>query len=185
MHGARSDGSVAFRRKLGREMMRLGHEVNLVPPVYVKPYVKRHKNDAADAEAICEAAQRLTIRFVAVKAEEQQARAMLFHTRDLLVRQHTQTTDALRVHLSEFGAVAPQGPAYVGRLASALDDPGSSLPGAVRRFGGLLLDRIAGPDEKIGGLEKEIRASAHQDEGAARLMTFPGIAPDRIPRCVR
>ncbi len=205
VHGARSDGSVAFRRKLsrgklldfvasqprctvameacasahnwGREMMRFGHDVRLVPPVYVKPYVKRHKNDAADAEAICEAAQRPTMRFVAVKTEEQQARAMLFHTRDLLVRQRTQTINALRGHLSEFGVVAPQGPAHVGRLASALDDPGLSLPGAVRRLGGLLLDRIADLDEKIGGLEKEIRASARQDEEAARLMTIPGIGP--------
>ena len=114
LHGARADGSVAFRRKVsrekllyflaalprcvvameacasahhwGREIMRLGHDVRLVPPIYVKPFVKRQKNDAADAEAICEAAQRPTMRFVAVKGEEQQARAMLFHTRDLLVR---------------------------------------------------------------------------------------------------
>jgi len=205
VHGARPDGSVAFRRKLsrgklldfvvspprcavameacasahhwGREMTRLGHDVRLVPPVYVKPYVKRHKNDAADAEAICEAAQRPTMRFVAVKTEEQQARAMLFHTRDLLVRQRTQTINALRGHLAEFGVVAPQGPAHIGRLASSLDDPGSGLPSAVRRLGGLLLDRVADLDEKIGGLEKEIRASARQDEAAARLMTIPGIGP--------
>ena len=205
VHGARSDGSVAFRRELsrakvlaflvsqprctvameacasahhwGREMMRLGHEVKLVPPVYVKPFVKRQKNDAADAEAICEAAQRPTMRFVAVKTEEQQARAMLFHTRDLLVRQRTQTINALRGHLAEFGVVAPQGPAHVSRLASTLDDPGSSLPGAVRRLGDLLLERIAGLDEEIGGLEKEIRASARQDEEAVRLMTIPGIGP--------
>ena len=103
----------------GREMIRLGHDVKLVPPVYVKPYVKRHKNDTADAEGICEAAQRPTMRFVAVKTEEQQARAMLFHTRDLLVRQRTQTINALRGHLAEFGVVAPQGPAHVSRLASA------------------------------------------------------------------
>ena len=124
LHGARADGSVAFRRKVsrerllyilgaqqrcvvameacasahywGREILKLGHEVRLVPPIYVKPFVKRQKNDAADAEAICEAAQRPTMRFVAVKGEEQQARAMLFHTRDLLVRQRTQTINALR-----------------------------------------------------------------------------------------
>ena len=75
----------------GREITQLGHEVRLIPPVYVKPFVKRQKNDAADAEAICEAAQRPTMRFVAVKGEEQQARGMLFRTRDLLVRQRTQT----------------------------------------------------------------------------------------------
>ena len=152
LHGARADGSVAFRRKVsrekflyflaalprcvvameacasahhwGREIMQLGHDVRLVPPIYVKPFVKRQKNDAADAEAICEAAQRPTMRFVAVKGEEQQVRAMLFHTRDLLVRQRTQTINALRGHLAEFGVVAPQGVAHVGRLALALEDPG-------------------------------------------------------------
>ena len=122
MRGA--DGSVAFRRKLsrtkvlkflasqprcsvameacgsahywGREIGGLGHAVQLIPPVYVKAYVKRQKNDAADAEAICEAASRPTMSFVAVKTEEQQARGMLFRTRDLLVRQRTQTINALR-----------------------------------------------------------------------------------------
>ena len=161
----------------GREIMQLGHEVRLVPPIYVKPFVKRQKNDAADAEAICEAAQRPTMRFVAVKGEEQQARAMLFHTRDLLVRQRTQTINALRGHLAEFGVIAPQGPAHVGRLASALEDPGSGLPGAVRALGGVLLGQIADLDAKIGGLEKELRACARQDEQAARLMTIPGIGP--------
>ena len=139
--------------------------------------VKTNKNDAADAEAICEAAQRPTMRFVAVKGEEQQARAMLFHTRDLLVRQRTQTINALRGHLAEFGVIAPQGPAHVGRLASALEDPGSGLPGAVRALGGVLLGQIADLDAKIGGLEKELRACARQDEQAARLMTIPGIGP--------
>ncbi len=78
-----------------------------MPPVYVKPFVKRHKNDAADAEAICEAASRPTMRFVAVKTEGQQAHGMLFRTRDLLVRQRTQTINALRGHLAEFGVIAP------------------------------------------------------------------------------
>ena len=117
LHGARADGSVAFRKTLsrgkllaflasvprcvvameacasahywGREIMELGHEVRLIPPIYVKPFVKRQKNDTTDAEAICEAGQRPTMRFVAVKGEAQQARGMLFRTRDLLVRQHT------------------------------------------------------------------------------------------------
>ena len=205
LHGARADGLVAFRRKVsrerllyilgaqqqcvvameacasahywGREILKLGHDVRLVPPIYVKPFVKRQKNDAADAEAICEAAQRPTMRFVAVKGEEQQARAMLFHTRDLLVRQRTQTINALRGHLAEFGVVAPQGVAHVGRLALALEDPDSGLPGAVRALGGVLLGQIADLDAKIDGLEKELRACARQDEQAARLMTIPGIGP--------
>ena len=157
----------------GREILKLGHEVRLVPPIYVKPFVKRQKNDAADAEAIYEAAQRPTMRFVAVKGEEQQARAMLFHTRDLLVRQRTQTINALRGHLAEFGVIAPQGPAHVGRLASALEDPGSGLPGAVRALGGVLLGQIADLDAKIGGLEKELRACARQDEQAGTAHDHP------------
>ena len=205
LHGARADGSVAFRKKLsrgkvleflasqppsvvameacasahywGRETEKLGHEVKLVPPIYVKPFVKRQKNDATDAEATSEAAQRPTMSFVTVKTEEQQVRGMVFRTRDLLVRQRTQTINALRGHLAEFGVVAPQGPAHVGRLASALDDPDSGLPEQVGELGRLLLEQIAGLGEKIVGLEKELRISARQDEEAARLMTIPGIGP--------
>ena len=91
--------------------------------------------------------------------------------------QRTQTINALRGHLAEFGVVAPQGVAHVGRLALALEDPGSGLPGAVRALGGVLLGQIADLDAKIDGLEKELRACARQDEDAARLMTIPGIGP--------
>ena len=205
LHGARVDGSVAFRKKLsrgkllaflashplcvvameacasahywGREIMQLGHDVRLIPPIYVKPFVKRQKNDMADAEAICEAAQRPTMRFVAVKTEEQQGRGMLFRTRDLLVRQRTQTINALRGHLAEFGVVAPQGPAHVRRLALALEDPGSGLPEPVRELGGVLLGQIVHLDGKIDELEKELHACARRDEEAARLMTIPGVGP--------
>jgi transposase len=138
-HGAASDGAVVFRRKLSRAQLLkfmaaqppcvvameacassrhwdrtigdLGHEVRLIPPAYVKPFVKRQKNDMADAEAITEAASRPTMRFVAVKSEDQQAAAMAYRTRDLLVRQRTQTINALRAHLAEQGIVAPAGPA--------------------------------------------------------------------------
>ena len=205
LHGARADGSVAFRKKLsrsklldfvaaqprctvameacggahhwGREIGSLGHAVRLVPPIYVKAYVKRQKNDASDAEAICEASSRPTMRFVAVKTEEQQARGMLFRTRDLLVRQRTQKINALRGHLAEFGVIAPQGPAHVGRLASALEGPASRLPEAVRELAGLLLEQIAGLDAKIAGLEREVHVRARQDEEARRLMSVPGIGP--------
>ena len=205
LHGARADGSVAFRKKLsraklldfvaaqpsctvameacggahhwGRKIGSLGHAVRLVPPIYVKAYVKRQKNDASDAEAICDASSRPTMRFVGVKTEEQQARGMLFRTRDLLVRQRTQTINALRGHLAEFGVVAPQGPAHVGRLASALEGPASGLPEAVRELGGLLLEQIAGLDAKIAGLEREVHVRARQDEEARRLMSVPGIGP--------
>ena len=205
VHGAKADGSVAYRKKLsrakllgflaarprcvvameacasahywGREIMALGHEVRLVPPVYVKPFVKRHKNDAADAEAITEAAQRPTMHFVEVKTKGQQARAMLFRTRDLLVRQRTQIINALRGHLAEFGLVAPQGTAHIVRLAGALDDGDSGLPEAVVELGGLLLERICELDEKIDGLSSKLREAAREDEEAARLMTIPGIGP--------
>ena len=117
------------------------------------------------------------MRFVAVKTEEQQARGMLFRTRDLLVRQRTQTINALRGHLAEFGVVAPQGPAHIGRLASALEGPASGLPEPVRELGGLLLEQIAGLDAKIAGLEREVHVRARQDEEARRLMSVPGIGP--------
>lgn len=93
----------------GREIGRLGHEVRLIPPAYVKPFVKRQKNDAADAEAICEAANRPTMRFVSVKSETAQASAMVFRARELLVRQRTQLINALRGHLGELGHVVLQG----------------------------------------------------------------------------
>src|SRR3954447_10093618 len=146
--GALADGGVGFRKKLSREKVLgffaeqprcivameacgsahhwgraisdLGHEVRLIPPAYVKPFVKRQKNDATDAEAIAEAASRPTMRFVAVKTEGQQARAMLFRTRDLLVRQRTQLINALRGHLSEHGVVAAQGPVNVKVLEEAV-----------------------------------------------------------------
>ena len=205
LHGARADGSVAYRRKLsrgkllrflasqpgcsvameacasahywGREIAALGHEVRLVPPIYVKPFVKRSKNDAADAEAITEAAQRPTMRFVAVKTEVQQAQAMLFHTRDLLVGQRTQTGNALRGHLAEYGVVAPQGRARIGQLAEVIEDGDSGLPEAVVKLGRLLLGRIDELDEKIDGLDRKIRTSAREHEETTRLMTIPGIGP--------
>src|SRR3954470_7227685 len=110
----------ATAHEWGRAVRELGHEVRLVPPAYVKPFVKHQKNDAADAEAIAEAASRPTMRFVAVKSEAQQARAMVFRTRDLLIRQRTQLINALRGHLAEHGIVAPQGPANLKLLADAI-----------------------------------------------------------------
>ncbi len=205
VHGARADGSVAFRRKLsrgkvlsflasqppctvameacagahywGREIAALGHEVRLVPPIYVKPFVKRNKNDAADAEAITEAAERPTMHFVAVKTEAQQAQAMLFHTRDLLVRQRTQTINALRGHLAEYGVVAPKGRARIWQLAAVLEDGDCGLPEAVVELGRLLFGRIEELDEKIDGLDRELLAGSREDEETARLMTIPGIGP--------
>ncbi len=161
-----------------RELRALGHEVRLIPPAYVKPFVKRHKNDAVDAEAICEAAQRPSMRFVAVKSEEQQASALVFRTRDLLVRQRTQLINAIRGHLTEYGWVAPKGPAYVSMLGDLLEDEmGASLPPAALSMFRVMLDLLADLDERIAALDKEIAQRAREEETARRLMTIPGIGP--------
>ena len=104
-----------------RELQAMGHQVRLIPPAYVRPFVKRHKNGAVDAEAICEAAQRPNMRFVAVKSAEQQAAALVFRTRDLAVRQRTQLGNAIRGHLAEYGWVAPKGTAHLAMLADLLE----------------------------------------------------------------
>ena len=135
------------------------------------------KNDAADAEAITEAAQRPTMHFVAVKTEGQQAQAMFFHTRDLLVRQRTQTINALRGHLAEYGVVAPQGRARIAQLAGVLEDGDCGLPEAVVKLGRLLIGRIGELDDKIDGLNRELRVRVRENEETARLMTIPGVGP--------
>ena len=135
----------------GRAIGDLGHENRLIPLAYVKPFVKRQKNDMADAEAIAEAASRPTTRFVAVKSEAQQAAAMGYRTRDLLVRQRTQTINAVRAHLAEQGIVAPVGPAHIGRLAAIVDGDGGTLPAGLQDLARLLLDQIEDLSEKIAG----------------------------------
>ena len=203
VHGARSDGSVAFRRKLSRAKLlsffaaappcivameacasahhwarqigKLGHEVRLIAPIYVKPFVKRNKNDAADAEAIAEAASRPTMRFVAVKSVEKQAAGVAFKTRDLLVRQRTQTINAVRGHMAEYGVVAPNGPVHVERLVEATKDPQSGLPASIVGVCQMLLEHIAALSEQIALLEKQLRERARADDTAKRLMTVPGI----------
>ena len=187
-HGAGADGAVVFRRRLsraqllkflggqspcvvameacasahhwGRVIGDLGHDVRLIPPAYVRPFVKRQKTDTADAEAIAEAASHPTMRIVAVKSEAQQAAAMACRTRDLLVRQRTQTINALRGHLAEQGIVAPTGPAHVGRLVAVVDGDEGALPAAVRELARLLLTQIAGLSERITDLDGELRRRA-------------------------
>ena len=107
-----------------RQLIALGHEVKLMPPHYVKPYVKRNKNDAADAAAICEAVTRPTMRFVSVKSMEQQSVLMLHRTRELLVRQRTMLINAIRAHMAEFGIVAPVGVPQVKELLAVIADDG-------------------------------------------------------------
>lgn len=160
----------------GRELQRLGHEVRLIPPAYVKPFVKRQKNDATDAEAICEAAQRPSMRFVAVKSEEQQASALVFRGRDLLIGQRTQIINALRGHMAEHGWVAPKGPSHIARLAELLEDE-AAVPAVARPVLAAMLEMLAELDRRIAMLDREIARRAREDETARRLMTIPGIGP--------
>jgi transposase len=162
-----------------RQLIQLGHKVRLIPPAYVKPFVKRQKNDAIDAEAICEAAQRPSMRFVAVKSEEQQAAGLVFRTRDLLVRQRTQLINAIRGHLTEYGWIAPKGPSHVAMLAKLIEEEemASSLPEAARAMFRLMLELLASLECKIANLDKEITQRAREDEVSRRLMTIPGIGP--------
>ncbi len=161
-----------------REIRALGHEVRLMPASYVKPYVKRGKTDAADAEAICEAVTRPTMRFVPVKSAEQQAVLMLYRTRDLLVRQRTALVNALRGHMAELGVVAPQGISRVGDLVAALlGEDDAKLPKLAR----YALRGLASELEALGERVKEIEAAIltwHKDnEASRRLASIPGIGP--------
>src|SRR5437764_11552689 len=127
----------------GRELAALGHEVRLMPAQYVKAYIKRNKHDAADAEAICEAVQRPTMRFVPVKTTEQQATQLLHRGREQLVRQRTMLVNALRAHLAEFGMVAAQGLRNVGELIAIVRDDGDTrLPGVARQVRQALAKQI-------------------------------------------
>lgn len=160
-----------------RELAQLGHDVRLIPPIYVKPFVKRQKNDAADAEAICEAAQRPGMRFVPVKDEEQQASAAVFRARDLLVRQRTQLLNALRGLLAELGWIAPKGLIHVAAMMKRIEDPDCPLPPSARSVFLVMIDTVRGLDERIAGLEREIARRAKEHPVARRLMTIPGIGP--------
>jgi transposase len=159
-----------------REIGKLGHTVRLIPPAYVKPFVKRQKN-AADAEAICKAAQRPSMRFVPVKTEEQQANGIVFRARDLLVRQRTQCIIALRGHLSEYGYVFPQGITQTAALIAHVEDPNATLPDNARAILKLLIDGFTALEAQIHELDGEINRRSKEDPVARRLMTIPGVGP--------
>ena len=159
-----------------REIAAFDHEVRLIPPAYVKPYVKRQKNDAADAEAICEAVSRPNMRFVPIKSAEQQSVLVLHRTRDLLMRQRTMILNAIRAHLAEFGIIAAQGPRQVMGLIQRLrSNEGLGLPNIARTALlalGAHLEALAG---EIRALERQLMAWHRADATSQRLETIPGV----------
>lgn len=158
-----------------RELIALGHEVKLMPPAYVKPYVKRNKTDAADAEAIAEAVTRPTMRFVAVKSVEQQSMLMLHRVRELFVRQRTMLATALRAHLAEFGIVAPQGIHRVEKLAAEVRDP--AVPPLAQEALSLLVDELASIGRRLDTIEERLVALHRADQLSRRLASIPGVGP--------
>lgn len=160
-----------------REIAALGHDVRMIPPVYVKAYVKRGKTDAADAAAICDAVARPTMRFVPIKTQEQQAAGMVLKTRELLVRQRTQTANALRGHMSELGIVTSAGMANVAKLVALLRNPDTAMPDLARHALLELAEQLNGLDERVERLDEEIRSSVNGDETTRRLTSIPGVGP--------
>jgi transposase len=160
-----------------RELTALGHQVRLVPPSYVKAYVKRGKNDAADAEAICEAVTRPNMRFVPVKSTEQQGVLVLHRARELLVRQRTMLVNGLRGHMAEFGIIAPQGIQRVPELVAAIDDEATDIPQIAREALATMVMQIKYLTASIKQMEKRIVAWCRSNAAARRLATIPGVGP--------
>jgi transposase len=206
VHGVDAEGEVVVRRRLtrsqvlkffsrlppcligieacasshywARELKALGHEVRLMPAQYVKPYVKRGKNDAADAEAICEAVTRPTMRFVGIKSVEQQSLMMLHRVRMILVRQRTQVSNALRGHLAEFGVVMPVGRRGIEGLLEVIADEGDDrVPAQARASLRMLADQLSLVREQILENDRRILASVRQSQAGRRLMAIPGVGP--------
>jgi transposase len=159
-----------------RELTKLGHEVRLMPPKDVKAYVRRNKNDAADAAAICEAVRRPTIRFVQAKSAEQQGRLMQHRTRDLLIRQQTQVINALRAHLAELGIVAAQGREGLKQLLAIIaDEKDVRLPIDARASLIVLAAQLQALQTMIGSIERRLTLQHRANEASTRLESIPGI----------
>jgi len=202
VHALESEGGPVFRRKVtraglrkffeetepclvameacgsahywGRELAAMGFEARLIPPAYVKPYVKRGKNDAADAAAICEAASRPDMRFVPIKSAQAQAALALHKSRELLVKQRTMTVNALRAHLAEFGVVAAKGSRHVAALIEkAAGD--ANVPAALRAALDALVQLIETLGREIKALEEQIAKRLAKEETCRRLMRIPGV----------
>lgn len=205
VHGASMSGEIRFQRKLSRQTFRtfmskqpasivvmeacgsahywtrvlsgFGHEVRLIAPRYVRPFVKRQKNDAADAEAIVVAAQRPEMRFVERKSEAQQSAAILYRSRQRLVRQRTEAVNALRSALYEFGHIVPQGIHHVGRIRAILETPNSDLPALMREECIAMIEQIAVLNGWIDIKTAKIRELASTTPVSQRLQTMPGVGP--------
>jgi transposase len=206
VHGVDADGNVVIRRQLkrryvlaffqklppcligieacasshhwSRELEALGHTVRLMPPAYVKPYVKRHKNDAVDAEAICEAVTRANMRFVATKTPEQQSCLTLHRTRHLFIRQQTSVINAIRAHLAEFGIVAPVGRRGVEQLLGVVSDASDKrLPDVARACVAALGAQLQTLKVQILEFDRMIRAWHRSSEASRRLDDIPGVGP--------
>jgi transposase len=203
VHGVDADGHIVVRKRLwrsgviayfrslepclvgmeacatahhwARELTALGHTVKLMPPAYVKAYVKRNKNDAADAEAICEAVARPSMRFVPVKDAEQQPMLMLHRARSLLVRQRTMLVNALRAHMAEFGIIAPQGLRHVEILTKTIAHEQERLPELARSILQTIVDQLNGTMARIREIEARL-AKWHRQSRVSRLpATVPGV----------
>jgi transposase len=159
-----------------RLLRSLGHAVMLMPPQYIKPYVKRGKNDAIDAAAICEAMSRLTMRFAPVKRAEQQAALTMLGVRDLLVKQRTMLINALRGHAAEFGVTAAKGPNQVLELLRRLAS-GEGVPALAREMVGVLAGQLEAVNAKLKAIEARLMAWHRQDQTSQCLATIPGIGP--------
>jgi transposase len=206
VHGVDAQGNVAVRRQLkrrqvlpffkklspclvgieacatshhwSRELQALGHTVRLMPPAYVKPYLKRQKNDAADAEAICEAVMRPSMRFVETKTPEQQSCLMLHRTRHLFVRQQTAVINAIRAHLAEFGIVAPVGRNGVEELLDVVADPDDTrVPEIARACVAALGTQLRTLKAQILEFDRHIMAWHRSNETSKRLDAIPGVGP--------
>jgi transposase len=206
VHGVDADGQVVIRQRLtrrrllpffaklprcligieacatshhwARELRGLGHDVRLMPPSYVKPYVKRQKNDAADAEAICEAVQRPTMRFVEPKTVEQQSILMLHRVRLMLTRQRTQTSNAVRAHMAELGLVAPIGRKGLASLLDIIADASDArLPATTRACLSMLAAQLQLLAAQILQNDRAIREAARASDAGRRLMEIPGVGP--------
>jgi transposase len=161
-----------------RELAKLGHEVRLMPPQYVRPYVKTNKHDAADAEGCCEAVQRPSMRFVPVKSETQQSLLMLHRIRDRLIAERTGTISAIRGHMAEFGIVAARrGPGMKELLATISDVDDARLPAMACELLVLQVEHLRAIETRIADLDGRLQQQARSDEAARRLIAIPGIGP--------